>query len=507
MGLNKSSRVENASKNAVSAFVCKIIVLFFTFVSRRIFIRYIGLEYLGINGLFANVLTLLSMADLGLGTALNVSLYRPIAQNDTKKITALLNYFRTIYTYIAIGVTVVGVGLVPFLKYLVNMESNIPNLYLFYFIFIIKNTVSYVFVYKSSLIRADQRTYIINRFEIIIFLIKTVLQIFIIIAFKSYLGYIVLDVLGIFVQNVLLSYKSDKDYPFITEQYELTANEKKYVFSDVSSVFIYKVAWCLLNGTDNILMSVICGTIYVGLYSNYYTITNSLDVFIGILFSSLTASVGNLIATSTEEKSYSTFKTMQMISFWICGIVVTVLLFIMQDFIQIWLGKKLLLDNLTVIAIVINVFFSNCMRPVWTYREGTGMYRQIRYIMLITAIVNLILSILLGKIMGLSGIIFATSISKFITYFWYEPNILFSQFFNVKPIHYYIQYVINVFIMLVSIGMCYYALYSFKQINIINLFFKIVICFSIVTCVYYLRYRKTEEFTILKSKIISIIRK
>ena len=162
-------------------------------------------------------------------------------------------------------------------------------------------------------------------------------------------------------------------------------------------------------------MSIIVGTIYVGLYSNYLTITSNLEQFIAMLFTSLTAGVGNLVATESPEHRYDTYKAMQMVSFWICGIVCVCLLYLMQDFIVIWVGRDLLLDDLTMIAIVLNVFFSTCMRPVWTFREGTGMYKQIRYIMFATAILNLVLSIVLGKILGVSGILFATSISKLCT--------------------------------------------------------------------------------------------
>ena len=507
MGLNKESRTINASKNAFSAIMNKMALLVLTFISRKFFIQYIGVEYLGINGLFANVLTLLSMADLGLGTAMNVSLYRPIAEGDTRKITALLNYFKVLYRYIAIGVSLVGVALIPFLKYIVNMESKIPYLYVYYIVFVLKNTASYLFIYKSSLLRADQKTYVINRIEIVINFIKVIIQFFSVIILKSYFAYIILDVLAIVSQNIVVSRKADLQYDFINNEDRLLDSEKKNIFSDISSVFLYKIAWSLLNGTDNILMSIIVGTVYVGLYSNYYTITSNLETFIALLFTSLTASIGNLVATSTAKNRYKTFKMMQLVSFWICGIVCTCLLFLTQDFVEILLGKELLLDNLTLIAIVLNVFFSICMRPIWTFREGTGMYRQIRYIMFITAILNLVLSIILGKYLGISGIIFATSISKVLTYFWYEPNILFKCFFKVKPYNYYIQYLKNTVLMILCIIFCYIPIRHIIEVSIIGWIMKALICLMIVNVMYFLRYFKTIEFIELKNKLTRIIKK
>lgn len=506
MGLSTKSRTENASKNALYAMINKIALLLLTFISRKFFIIYIGVEYLGINGLFSNVLTLLSMADLGLGTAMNVSLYKPIAENDTKRITALLNYFKVLYRYIAIGVTVIGLSLIPFLKYLVNMDAKIPYLYVYYAVFVLKNAASYLFIYKSSLLRADQKTYVINKIEIVINICKIIIQLISVILFASYFIYIFTDVMAIVVQNIIVSKRADEQYTFISGKEILSKDERKGLFSDISSVFLYKIAWSLLNGTDNILMSVIVGTIFVGLYSNYYTITSNLETFIALLFTSITASVGNLVATSSANRRYKTFKAMQMVSFWLCGVICICLFFLIQDFIQLWLGKEYLLDNLTVIAIVLNVFFSVCMRPVWTFREGTGMYRQIRYIMFVTAIINLILSIVLGRTLGISGIIFATSISKILTYFWYEPNILFKHFFLVKPYEYYLEYMKNAILLIVCFVICYVAMIPFKNVNVLIWLIKAVICFGIVNVIYLIRYIKTPEFNDIKSKVMNLVK-
>ncbi|SDB46829.1 Membrane protein involved in the export of O-antigen and teichoic acid [Pseudobutyrivibrio sp. YE44] len=504
MGLNSESRTKSAGKNAITAISNKIALLVLTFLSRKLFIVYIGIHYLGINGLFSNVLTLLSMADLGIGIAMNVSLYKPIAENDTRKISALLNYFKHIYRLIALGVTVIGVGLVPFLKYLVNMDATIPHLYIYYLVFVFKNTVSYLLVYKSSLLRADQKTYVINRLEIVVNFSKIVLQLLVVWLFRSYFVYILLDVVAIAVQNIIVSLITDKQYKFLDKTQKLEEDEKKNLFGDISSVFLYKIAWSLLNGTDNVLISVIVGTIFVGLYSNYFTITNTLETLIALLFNSLTASVGNLVATSGSEKRYSTFRTMQMTSFWICGNVSIGLLFLMQEFIGIWVGAEYQLDNLAVIAIVINVFFSTCMRPVWTFREGTGMYKQIRYIMFVTALLNLILSIILGKLLGVAGILFATSISKISTYFWYEPQILFKKVFNVSPSKYFMDYLFNTFVLFICIALCYIPMSRLDGSSIGIWIVKAIICVSIINVVYFLRYFRTDEFKLLVSKFIKV---
>ena len=502
MSFNKDSRTKNAGRNALSAFINKIVILFLTFVSRKFFIDYIGVEYFGINGLFSNILTLLAMADLGLGTAMNVSLYKPIAEQDTRKISALLNYFRKIYYGIAGAVTLIGLSLIPFLGYLVNLDKGIPYLEVYYSIFVLRSAVSYLFVYKASIVRADQKNYLVNRIDIHVNLIKTVLKIISIITLKSFLVYILLDVAGVLAHNIIVSRIANKQYPFIKKVELLDKEEKKTIFSDISSIFLYKISWCLLNGSTNILMSILVGTIFVGLYSNYHTITINLETFIALFFTSLTPSIGNLVATSSPEKRFAAFRTMQMVSFCICGIVCVCVFNLTQDFIELWFGKDLLLDRLTLFAITLNLFFSTCMRPVWTFREGTGMYRQIRYIMFVTAILNILLSIVLGKWLGVSGIIFAISISKFATYFWYEPNILFKKFFNRKVRYYYLDYAANIAILIAGGYFCTWVIsHLFSDISVLNWFLKALFCIGIMSTIYFFRYFRTIECKNLISKI------
>ncbi len=505
MGFNADSRTVNAGKNAASAIANRLAVLLLTFLSRKFFIQYIGVAYLGVNGLFSNILTLLSMADLGLGTAMNVSLYRPIAENDEKKLSAMLRYFRSLYLVIAMGVTCVGLALTPFLGHIVNMDQKMPYLSAYYVIFVLKSAASYLFIYKASMVRADQKSYLINKIEVYVNIGKIVLQFLAVVTIHSYFAFLLLDVAAVVAQNVLVSRAADRQYAFLREKNELSEGEKKRIFTDASSAFLYKIAWSLLNGTDNILMSAMIGTVYVGYYSNYYTITNNLETFVALLFTSLTAGVGNLVATAAPERRYRTFRSMQMASFWICGNVSVCLLYLTQDFMALWLGEGMLLDGLTLAAIVLNVFFSICMRPVWTFREGTGMYRQIRYIMFATAVLNLALSVILGRIMGISGIVLATSVSKAATYFWYEPNLLYRKFFGKSPASYYVGHLKNFGLLAVCIGLCYVPVKRIRGSGAVHWAAKALICIVIVNAAYFLRYCRTEEFLDVKGKAMRFL--
>lgn len=504
MSLNEKSRAENARRNAMFAVAKKLVTLVLVLISRKFFIKYIGIEYLGINGLFANVLMLLSLADLGIGTAMNVSLYKPIAEKDTKALSAIIGYFKKIYWGIAAVVTVVGLGLIPFLKYIVNMDQNIPHLYLYYVIMICRNAFSYLFAYKSSIINADQKSSTIDTVEIWFTFTKTILEIFVIIVFKNFLAYLIIDVVYVVTRNIMVAHIANQEYPFIKKEAALDGEEKKRIRSNLLSLAVYKISYVALNGTDNILMSIMIGTVYVGMYSNYYSIANNIEALLGLVFMALTPSIGNLVATSKGKDIYRVFNQTQIASFWISGVVCAGLLFLMQDFITLWLGEGMLLDKYTVVAMVLYQFYAICMRPVWIFREGTGMYRQIRFIMLITAGLNIVLSIVLGKYMGLSGILFATTIANMLTCFLYEPRVLFKTFFNTSPVIYYRDYIINILLTLFGMVLCYFALRRLTEVSVVMFIIKGIICVLIMSAIYFIRYFKTPDFKELVIKVLSI---
>ncbi len=507
MGLNRDNRTVNASKNISSSLINKICILILTLISRRFFILYIGIDYLGINGLFSNVLTLLSVADLGLGVAMNANLYKPIAENDTDKLAALLNYYKHIYYMIAGGVFLFGMILIPFLPLIINMDNKIPHLYLYYIIYVIKTAVSYLFVYKTSIINADQRGYIIHYFDIVLNVVVISVQIICICFFKDYMIYLIIDVLAVLLHNVFVSVIANKMYSFLSIGTQLKKEEKKGLFKDISSAILYRIGGSLLGGTDNICISIIVGTVAVGIYSNYLTITTNIELCIALLFGALTASVGNLIATSSEEKRYETYKTMQMIANWLAAIFSVCLFYLTQEFIILWLKDfDLLLDKYVVIAIAINMFYTVCMRPVWTFREGTGMYRQIRYIMLITAIINIVLSVIMGVCIGIGGILIATTISKFIACFWREPFLLFKNYLGKPPKTYYFAYFKNLVVTIICGLLCLIPIKLISTISILTWIIKGGICCLIVSAVYFIMYRKTPEFMYFVNKIKLFLR-
>ncbi|MCD2502363.1 hypothetical protein LQE93_11280 [Clostridium sp. NSJ-145] len=499
------SRSKNAIINMSMSFLNQFTTLILSFVSRTIFIKVLGIELLGINGLFSDVLSLLSMADLGFNTAMVYSFYKPIADNDTKKISALINFYKKIYRTIAISITVIGVAFTPFIHLIVNTPEPIPLLKVYYLFALGGVIISYLFVYKTSIITADQKNYVVTRITIVINFIKTIIQIVSLVIFKNYILYLAINLIGNFLNNYIASKKAVVLYPYIKQKEDLGYDDKKGIFENIKSIFLYKLSSLLLNATDNTIISILVGTISVGLYSNYLLITNKLSMIIQIVFGSLTASIGNVVVKESHNKRYEIFKATQSISFIICGIVVSNFYLLVNDFIKVWLGEQYLLSNTVVIAITLNMYLSCILQPLWTYREATGLYVKTKYIMLVAAIVNLILSVMLGKVMGIAGVILASVFAKLTTYFWYEPTILFKEYFAEKVNKYYISIGINVILTTIIIVFLNNSFLKHNVFSWSQWFIKAFISGSITSILFILLYFKSDGFRIIRRKVKNFI--
>ena len=267
--------------------------------------------------------------------------------------------------------------LVPFLDYFVNLEQNVDHLYLFYILTLSKTVISYLFVYKTTVLHAHQESYIVTRYNLIMEVLSVAVQIIFMLLTKNYIVYLVVAILFTFINNLYISHIADKRYPFIKNNRSLLSkDDKKGIFNNLGSVFLYKVSSVLINSTDNLIISKMVGTIYVGYYANYLTIINTASSYISITFSSLTASIGNLMVKEDENKQIHVFKEIQVLSAWFAIVIVTCVYLLINDFITIWLGNNFLLDNLTVIAIGVNFLLLCVLNPIWILREAAGIYRK-----------------------------------------------------------------------------------------------------------------------------------
>ncbi|MDE5558717.1 MAG: oligosaccharide flippase family protein [Ruminococcus sp.] len=506
--MNENSRIANTSKNVITSLINQIITLILAFVSRTIFIRYLGVEYLGINSLFANVLQVLSMADLGFGTAIVYSMYKPIRENDHEKLAALTYFYKKAYNIIALVVLLVGLLIVPILPYIVKMDSEIPHLTLYYVIYLMNTVVSYLCVYKSSITIAQQKSYILNNYDSVFVIVQNVIQILVIIYLKSFIVYLIVQVLVNLVRNVYKASVSVRMNPYIKQKIELSKDSKTEIFGNIKSMFIYKIGGVILNSTDNILISAIVGTIYVGFYANYLMVVNAVLTFTNLVFNSMTASIGDLNADSDSEKKLLFFNRINFIAVWLFSFCGACFLTLFQDFIQLWLGSDYLLDFKTLIVIVLNFVMPGTIRTVSLYRDTTGIFKKTKYVFFVTAVINLILSIVFGKMWGLFGILLATVLSRVSTNMWFEPFILFKDYFKKDCLRFYfIKQIKYWFVFALICSITYSVNFLLPSTSYLCFIIKILLCVAIPNLLLVLLYHRTKEYHYILSLVGRYIKK
>lgn len=429
-----ANRAQLASTNVLFGLVSNIVTLILGFVSRAVFVRVLGAEMLGIEAVFTNLIQMLSLADLGLMSVMTFSYYKPLAEKDHIKVKALIAFYRKLYLGIAIVVAILGIALVPFLPFILNIEQDIPNLVLFYLLFVADSVISYLFVYRTTILRADQKNYIISKYEIITNIARTIVQIGVLLLFSNYVIYLVVRIVFTWLWNFLAARQAAKDYPnYFGCKEKLSRESKREILSILKSGFIYKVSAVFLTSTTNVILSIVVGTVTVGYLSNYNLIATSIVQLVAIVFTNLIASVGNLAILENNKMQLNVFKSMASVSSWLAIVFVTCATVLCQSFIILWVGNEYVLPLHTEILRMAWMFFECIMQPVFTYREAVGLYRKTRYVMLMAAVLNIGLGFALGCMWGIDGVLVAAICSRVLTYFWYEPKVLFHDYFQASP--------------------------------------------------------------------------
>ena len=365
-------RVRSSVINLFSAFIGQFIGILISFISRKIFIDYLSQEYLGLSGLFTNLLTMFSLVELGVGSAMTYSLYKPLAEKNENKIKSLMNLYKKAYRFIGITILLIGLIFLPFYKYLINDIPNIKYLNLIYLLFVINTAISYFYSYKRSLIITDQKRYIATIYRYGFYFLLNVSQIMVLILTKNYILFLIVQVLFTFLENIFVSIKADKMYPYLREKNidKLENNEYKEIKKNVKSMMYHKVGGLVINSTDNILISKLIGIAYVGIYSNYYMVLNALETIINQVFFALSSSIGNLGVTSDRKKIKKVFDNVFFMNFVIMYIITICLIILFNNFIEVWVGKDYLFDKNIVIVIIICFYLKGMRRTCLTFKDA-----------------------------------------------------------------------------------------------------------------------------------------
>ena len=488
----------------------QIVIVLLGFISRKVFLDNLGTEYLGINGLLTNILSMLSLVESGVGLSIIYNLYKPLAEKDIEKTTALVQLYKKLYSILAIVILILSIIMFMFLGKFIKGGTTVPFVGVVYFILVLKNVVSYLNAHKWSLINADQKGYVIAKYNLIFNVITTIAKIIVLQITKNYILFLLIELAIFIIQNIYNGKIVNDRYPYIktNKRYKVDEQTKDNLIMNVKAIFLHNIGTYCVFGTDNLLISSFVGLTTVGLYSNYTMITSQLSSLLTPVLNGIGASVGNLIATESKEKSYQIFNVTYLINFWIYSFSVIFLYNLLEPFINWWLGEGLLLDELAFIFILVNFYLTGLRSVVSTFKSKAGIFTNDKYVPIIESIINLGASIILVKYFGLAGILMGTTISTISIPLWTQSKLVYNKVFDKSVSEYFKKYIFYIILTLITgFITTYMCNILVSGTDFISLVVKGMICVIVVNLIYLLIFYKTYEFKYILNVFNPIILK
>lgn len=504
-----SSRTSNSIKNAALAVTGKVFNLIVQFALRTVFIKCLSGDYLGVSGLFTNILTFLSLAELGVGTAITYSLYKPIADQDDEQIMILMRIYKKAYIIIGLTVLAIGFSLTPFLDFFYKDPPKVDNLDIIYMLFVLNSGLSYFFSYKSSFIIANQKSYITTNNTYLFNFLAAVCQAVVLVIYRNYILYLIIQVVFTLLANISISLKADKLYPVLLKKtnQRLDSETKDTIISNIKALVFHKLGGIIVFSTDNILLSKMFGVVVVGYYSNYTLIVNSIEGVVNQAFTSIAASVGNLGATASYEHREEVYNNIFYVNFWIYSFCSICLACLINPFILLWIGNDYIMSNLCCVFIVINFYLKGMRQTNMTFNSAFGLAPRYKYMPIPECIVNIVFSILLGEIIGPAGIFIGTTISTISSPLWIEARVLYKYGLHSNVKKFSIKYFKYALITLIAFLSTYLVCSSIGSNGWSGFIGRIITCIIVPNIIILVMTFKSEEFSFFRKLMKSILHK
>lgn len=514
----KIERTKNASRNIIFGVILKLYQIIAPFLMRTAMIYFMGVEYLGLSSLFISILSVLSLAELGVGSAMVYSMYKPIALDEHDTICALMKLYRTYYRFIGLIIAVVGGMLTPYIPKLIS--GDIPegiNIYVLYLLNLATTTISYwMFAYKNSILQAHQRIDVISKVSLFTCTVQYGLQILMLLLFHNYYYYIIVMLGTQMLTNVVTAYYANKIYPNYVPKGTVDKDKIKEINKRIKDLFTARIGGVIYDSADTIVISAFLGLSVLAVYQNYFYIINSITGFITVIFNACTAGIGNSIVMESKTKNYGDFKKFTFIICWISGFCSCCLISLYQPFMELWVGKRLMLSFSVTICFVVYFFVRQLNSLFNLYKDASGMWHEDRFRPLIASIANLLLNLILVNYIGIYGVILSTVIAILcIGMPWLLHN-LFTVIFEKKEMKkYFKSLLLYCFIVFLSCIITYFVCHFIRGSLPVTILFRGIICVILPNLLYFVIYRKTYEYQELltmvnkmtKGKIDRILRK
>lgn len=495
----KSERKKSSFKNMITAVSSNVLTIIVGLVAQAVFIKILGSEYLGLNGLFSNVISMLGIVELGMGSAIIYNMYKPIAENDHEKIKSLMQFYKKSYRIITLIISIIGIMIIPFIKYIVDIESVTVdiNVYLVYILFLLETICSYILSYKRSMLYADQKEYITNIIHMGYTILVNTMQLTFLYFTHDYYLYLIIKVMMRLVENIVISSYVNRRYSYLLDNNvtKLDRKTEKDIFQKIRALFFHKIGTFIVSGTDNIIISKYLGLVTVGLYSNYYMIINAVQTVINHIIQATRASVGNLLVTESKTKQFDVFNKIRFVNFWISCFSSICIFVIMDSFITIWIGYKFVLPTKVLLVLVINFFIVSSRSTYGAFKEAAGIFYEDRFVPIIESLLNIVLSIIFVKKFGLMGVFMGTIGSGLVLWCYSYPKYVYNKLFG-RKISDYMKETIYYFIIFILIAGFTYSLAILISFDNVYLQFisNVLIALIVPNVIMLLLFSKDENF-------------
>ena len=425
-----SERVHRSVMNIKVGMLFYILSLFLAFFSRRVFLDCLGAEFIGLTGMLMNIMSFLSVAELGIGTSIVYFLYKPLQEDNHKKINEVMSMLA--YLYRCIGFIIGGIGVIISLFFpwwFSHLSTGLPLVYFAFYSFLATSMSGYIFNYKQLLVAANQKQYMVSVYFQTIGILQSLTQILLAYYYRNLYLWVVVGLIFTITGIIIFNYRIRKLYPWlkicVTEGKE---NLKQYpeVIKKTRQIFVQKIKDFILYRSDEILVGAFVSVVQVAFYGNYTIITNKLNYFVNILSDGLNAGVGNLVAEGNEQNTMKVFWELTAIRFFITGIVVFGLLLFLQPFVTFWFGPQYRLNDLIVYLLIFNIFIFLSRGVVENFISAHGLFSDV-WASWTELALNISITLCLAPFYGIVGILIGKIISVFFIAMFWKPYFLFTK--------------------------------------------------------------------------------
>ncbi|WP_063860163.1 lipopolysaccharide biosynthesis protein [Paenibacillus sp. Soil724D2] len=502
-------RVQKASINVIVNLFTFILGLLPSFIVRKAFLDILGNELLGLTSLYTNIIGLLSIVELGIGSAIIYSLYKPFAEDDQVKIKGYLNFYSKFYNTVGFIILALGIFMTFFLQLFIKDQINLLDAQLYFLLFLINTVITYYFSYKICILNVAQEGYKVSIGTTASKLLVSILQLSMLKFYPSLYVFLIVQIMVSLLYFLFMNIYIDKKYPWIKKTKGLiNSEEKTSLIKNVKALFMHKIGGILVLGTSNIVMSAFINLTVVGIFNSYSMILGAAQGLISSSLSGVSSSVGNLLVDGDKGTAYKVHKRLFFLSFWLVSFATIALLNTIEQFVLLWLGDGQVLDPFTIILLVINFYFFLMRGSVERFKEGGGIYVQDRYAPLVEAAINLSASIVFVNLIGLPGVLLGTLLSNVTVIFWVKPKMVYKHIFKVNLGEYFKMYVKYLLIGFIPLTITYLAVIPLKDMkSIYALTGNCIINIILINFIYYIIFRKNEEFAYFKSLLANLIEK